>query len=183
MNFFKENKRLVSGLVALFLLTTGFYLYYSYKEPDTFLGEIYLKFLYSPKIYRLKNIHQYVSDVNGGVVTDKFRIFLLKELDYYNHDSEEARNIRFFFAIERQYYDFNSPEGKIVKESLPEMVDLAIKDESDWLKDRVVCNYLLLATGRGCYKNFYNIPKTPHEALLLIKENRVSEIKMYDPFY
>ena len=83
---------------------------YSYHQPNSFLGVIYLHAIYDESTENLNNIHQHLENVNGGYLPNKFDEFLFNELSESSIESIKYKNIIGFYALQSSY----SHQGELI---------------------------------------------------------------------
>lgn len=73
---------------------------FAYHEPQSPLGEIYLKSKYRAEEQDLKSITDHLKETNGGRLPESFDHFLFNQLANAKKDSSEYKNILGFYAYQ-----------------------------------------------------------------------------------
>ncbi len=89
-------------ILALILILGVVYVIsiFTYYEPQSTLGHIYLKSKYRAEEPDLRNISEHLKETNGGSLPESFDHFLFNTLAKAKKDSTEYRNILGFYAYQ-----------------------------------------------------------------------------------
>ena len=90
--------RLIKITLALLVLAALAVWLYAWGEPQSSLGQMYLKSRYDPAEENLQSISDQLKLTNGGYIPSSFDDFLYDKLAKAEKDSEEYKNILGFYA-------------------------------------------------------------------------------------
>ncbi|MES2981729.1 MAG: hypothetical protein V4727_05385 [Verrucomicrobiota bacterium] len=87
-------------ILALIILLGVIYVIgvFTYYEPQSILGNIYLKSKYHAEEQDLRSISEHLKETNGGSLPESFDKYLFNKLVKTKEDSTEYKNILGFYA-------------------------------------------------------------------------------------
>ena len=172
------KKTVILGLLIATLFLASIY---SYFEPQSAIGGVYLESKYNPNIDSLQNISEYLHLTNGGYIPHSFDIFLFERLNNSAKDSSEYENILRFYS----HQAISSRTGNcITQEGEPYLSSVVELGKSEPTESKQL-GYLFLAYGisrkREVYKGEFSKYQTFAKAFNFIELGCIDKIRIEEP--